>query len=780
MNADSFESFSLPLNTVHLFDVGVVDANSDNIFDLFTINHHADESLCLGNSDGTFTDVLSAWHLDQDIHFPGSGNFEFAPPLKPQGLYIYRGDRRHQYPESSGPRALHLQMRGGQKLGAVRGEIVLPAPAGSDSSVQVMRQHRSTVKISEFPWDGGKQARIQFTVQPKGELVLDTRFTDVPHALFLKPPFPLHHVYVGAKQIHPSRRHFVIERRDRHSMAWVDYQGDGLMDVFMVRGGLRGQILKFPRSAHIRDQMLVNQGNHRFKDRTAFLGFEKQGCRARQAKWIDFNGDNRLDLYIGGERSPSELFQQQPNGRFKNVAPKLGLNFSTSPQFEWLDADNDNDQDLLIAEKNYIKLYRNQAGRFPSHQTIPVAGLDARRFAIGDFDQDLDLDVFVASQQSSILLVNNSGKYIAQSPETVGLPTQTLTANWVDYDNDGLIDLHVLPDGLYRQTPEHQFVATSLLTHPPTLFAWANWFDFDNNGTRDGVTATRGGGESSPQLHRNLLTENHWLQVQLVGLPGNRQAVGAKVIVTTPEGKQLQQVGQSEGSRFSQGHYRLYFGLGQQSVIDSVQVIWTDGTQQIISSPAINQRLTIQYEHSSSMVSGSLSQNIGQIYSHRKTTDEITGIPQARRLETDDRLLKFNHADKHSERNPDLLIGNSGNDWLVGGEENDRLYGGAGNDRLMGNQGNDLLWGGSGYDRLIGGQGEDGMVLQKGKGFALIQDFTQQDWIALTGGMTARTLDITQNQDDLLIHHRNDLLAVVQNTPLKALSAHQFVHLGLF
>jgi hypothetical protein len=282
------------------------------------------------------------------------------------------------------------------------------------------------------------------------------------------------------------------------------------------------------------------------------------------------------------------------------------VNFHDSSSFEWIDADNDSDLDLLVAREGKLSLYRNQPKRFNHYQTIPVPGTDIRKLAVTDYDQDGDFDVYVASPQSSKLLINSGGRYTAIDPAMVGLPTQALTVNWVDYDNNGLVDLHTIPGKLYHQTPDHQFVVTQLLDqdvpswaavldNPKGNDARSTWFDLDNNGTRDALCEVIQNGVGQATLYRNLLTQNHWLQLKLIGPSGNRQAIGAKVAVTTADSRQVQQVGQAEGSHYSQGHYRLYFGLGQQQGSGSIQITWADGTRQEVQYSKPDQLLTIQH-----------------------------------------------------------------------------------------------------------------------------------------------------------------------------------------
>jgi hypothetical protein len=61
-------------------------------------------------------------------------------------------------------------------------------------------------------------------------------------------------------------------------------------------------------------------------------------------------------------------------------------------------------------------------------------------------------------------------------------------------------------------------------------------------------------------------------------------------------GKQIGLVGQSEGSRRSQGHYRLYFGLGEDAMVSSIRIHWPDGSVETIENPSVDTLLTISKE----------------------------------------------------------------------------------------------------------------------------------------------------------------------------------------
>jgi hypothetical protein len=132
----------------------------------------------------------------------------------------------------------------------------------------------------------------------------------------------------------------------------------------------------------------------------------------------------------------------------------------------------------------------------------------------------------------------------------------------------------------------------------PSAAGPAVWFDADNNGFPELLLSRKQANDATGRLWdtgllRNLGNDNHWLQLKLRGPRRNREAIGAHVIVTAGGRALRQQVGQFEGSSCSQGHYRLYFGLGAADRVDRIEVLWPDGTRTIRSDVAPNRLLTI-------------------------------------------------------------------------------------------------------------------------------------------------------------------------------------------
>jgi hypothetical protein len=411
-------------------------------------------------------------------------------------------------------------------------------------------------------------------------------------------------------------------------MAWADFNNDDRMDVFITRGGERDTMSKLPMP--FCDELFLGTPTC-MEDIGTKAGLAKNGCPGRQTALIDYNKDNRVDIYVvcgrGAGSHANMLFQQTNDGLFEDVAAKTGLDIPSNGSFVWLDVDLDNDMDLFWSDDDGYFLYKNENGNFSpirleSHNRKGIS----RKITVADYDQDGDLDIFSASAKGNVLFVNMDGTLSAVLPPSLGLPDKSTTANWVDYDNDGLMDLHTVPEGLYIQKPKGKFVSSGRLGIPKerlspfqSIGSRAAWFDFDNNGTRDLLLSTEQGTKNNKIIKwlvkirgldkrfgglstfwkvaffNNQNTMNHWLQVQLTGPPGNRQAIGTTVTLQNTDGKQFQQVGMADGSHYSQGHYRLYFGLGQNPNPISLQVKWPDGQSTEIAQPSSDRLLKIAY-----------------------------------------------------------------------------------------------------------------------------------------------------------------------------------------
>lgn len=631
-----FEAQQLLPDVPALFDIGVVDIDQDGALDVYTSNHSEKQFLLFGQEDGAFDErPISELRLNQDPDFPGLEPAA-APIMDAAGLYIYWDQRRIVIQGKDLDSVVSSVVAAGDDATANREKTFLSGTIRASSEMTTIENNGFGIDIKEEALASGAVASTTTLVAKTKDAgaVLGSYNQSLPISIELDSSFDLDWVYVGTDKVNPDSHSFTMYLRDRHGMAWANYDSEGFLDVFIVRGGLRARMDTLPE--RYTDELLVSSEQPVFTNIVDDVDIEKNACPALQTAWVDFDADGLLDIYTVCFAPPTatrtyanQLYRQQANGSFREVAAEVGLDITDGGSFVWLDANRDRAVDLLWVDEDAFWLYVNQDGKFEPQRigdnpgTVVETFSDSSKFAIADYDKDGDLDVFFASPGGNALLSNSEGGYAVSDLGTLNLPTQSYTANWVDYDNDGLADLHVAPGGLYRQTERQTFESAHLLEDRTSLLrkAFATWLDADNDGLMD-VLWTASYHPSRLQTLSNLISrkvfgnrintdtaavalysnthstdtpaENHWLQIDLRGSVKNEQAIGALVELTSADGTQLESVGQFEGSQFSQGHYRLYFGLGKQETVESIRVYWPDGSSQDVENVAADQRLTIR------------------------------------------------------------------------------------------------------------------------------------------------------------------------------------------
>lgn len=581
-----------PINSGRLFDLGVSDFDADGRQELFSTNHKFEGTLAERDPSGGWNDQFSAARFGPNPDYPGFEDLLDRPSIEDPGLYIWGAARSGDDPEKNPTLHILANRVNGIPLlpEQARGRLTLGSP-----SVVVKRRDGAEVKVSR----PGNRTLIDFRVAEQGHIAITVSKADIPPIHFEIQQAPLFaRTFVGPEEIRAVDPTFTLRLIDRHGVAWTDANHDGRLDAFIVRGGLGGGIVDFVGT--IEDELLLAGANRDFVDRYSQSGLIKGTCRSRLVSAIDYDTDGLLDLFSSCKGETPKLHPARGGGRFGSRSQALAKVDSQGTYYRWVNLRGNRRPELVVLSKERAVVLKSRGKRrwkvVQDLETMNGTKL-VYATAIGDYDRDGDPDLFVGANSGNSLLVNREGRLRAVPPRRVGLPKDGSAANWVDFDNDGRLDLHSLPRGLYRQKRNGTFKRTRVgRSKKGIVWGLASWFDLEGDGYRDLATAVRlpgGGADTVDRVDRNERRGNNWLQVDLAGPPGNPQGIGARIRVQAGGETQTGWVGEADGARFSQGHYRVYFGLGDAARVERLTVRWPGGGRTRLGGLEPNQRLVV-------------------------------------------------------------------------------------------------------------------------------------------------------------------------------------------
>jgi Tfp pilus assembly protein PilF len=288
------------------------------------------------------------------------------------------------------------------------------------------------------------------------------------------------------------------------ALAAGDVDGDGTDDLFIsVWSGQQGRAI--PHLFRMRGGFA--------RDVTDSSGISLPNG-AVFATFADYDNDGWLDLFVIDGKSQGHLFRNRGNGSFDEVTSKAGVaDVHSARKGVFVDLDHDGDLDLLLVGNGQRTVYRNNLDGTFSDATASfgLAGSgDAGDVAFGDFDGDGRIDVFVASATGASALLYNGG---AQRFSDVTVPSGLTTSSGAsavavgDYNNDGFLDLFIAGvnggepalwlnngNGTFRRDARSAAVFTAMRS---TAVMASTFVDYDNDGWLDLLVVGRPTGKAS-------------------------------------------------------------------------------------------------------------------------------------------------------------------------------------------------------------------------------------------------------------------------------------------
>jgi hypothetical protein len=377
------------------------------------------------------------------------------------------------------------------------------------------------------------------------------------------------------------------------SAAWLDYDRDGLLDLFVgnyvqwssaietqvrcTQGGARGYC--GPDAYRpVAPKLYRNAGGGRFEDVGARAGLGDPSDKAMGVAVLDYNGDGWPDLFVGSDRVPARLYRNDGAGHFVDEAVRAGVALSengvarANMGVDAADYDRSGRPHLVVGNfvNEMLGLYHNENGTLfrdvAPRSEVGRASLLAVTWATFFFDLDLDgfLDIFAANGGTDESQGRDARARVSQAP--------------------------LLLRNRANGTFENVTGSLGPAFNRPVMGRGAAYLDFDGDGDLDVVMTTLGG--PAVLLRNDGGNANHWLRVRTAGTMSNRSGIGAMVRVTSASGTQSQVV-HSGSSYGSQSELTLTFGLGADPRVTRVDVTWPSGKTQSLADVAANQVLVV-------------------------------------------------------------------------------------------------------------------------------------------------------------------------------------------
>ncbi|MBL0111244.1 MAG: CRTAC1 family protein [Saprospiraceae bacterium] len=436
-------------------------------------------------------------------------------------------------------------------------------------------------------------------------------------------------------------KHFVTQ-----GVVSADFDKDGWEDLFITTITSRDSVKQIPRAINL---LFLNNHDGTFRDATSAFRLDKMNSFSTGASVSDINQDGYPDMYIGnyfheyqGELSTISdativnanqtargyLLLNHKGKYFSNVYDQYGMHhkgFGFGGIFT--DYDNDGDQDLFINQDFGYKaipdyLYQNQ---YPQKKFVDVSDtthmdlkINSMGTAVGDYDNDGDMDYYVTNIRFNYFMVNhiNEGLPVINKLTDFGMNFVSISwgGNFADFDQDGDLDLYVANGDLNPNcVPKADFyykndinaggrfadIAGLVGLNDYGIGRGSVTFDYDHDGDLDILVINQKPVldypvNSNTHLYRNDSTQGNWFQIKLHGTQSETSGIGSRVEIVAGHQRMIREVDGGSSSHLSQNSTIVHFGLGTAAIVDSVIVIWNKHHRQGLANQKANQMITIE------------------------------------------------------------------------------------------------------------------------------------------------------------------------------------------